>query len=167
MLGANVNGMFITLFHAMSSIRTFRPLTGETYATLSDEQVQDVDQFILRYTKLQDTMGSRLFPAILQYLTEQFEDRPMLDKLNRLEKLGFIDSVEKWQTVRSIRNKFAHDYPDDPDKNAAQLNLAFESVSDLYAMLSIVSTKLKAEYPVLELGKSLPVESFGFGADCD
>ena len=126
-----------------------------------------MDQFILRFTKLQDTMGSRLFPAILQYLTEQFEDRPMLDKLNRLEKLGFIDSVEKWQTVRNIRNKFAHDYPDDPDKNAAQLNLAFESVSDLYAMLSIVSTKLKAEYPVLELGKSLPVESSGFGADCD
>ena len=88
------------LFHAMSSIRTFWPLTGETYANLSDEQVQDVDQFILRFTKLQDTMGGRLFPAILQYLTEQFEDRPMLDKLNRLEKLGFIDNVEAWQMVR-------------------------------------------------------------------
>jgi hypothetical protein len=145
------------LFHAMSSIRTFWPLTGATYANLSDEQVQDMDQFILRFTKLQDTMGGRLFSAILQYLNEQFEDRPMLDKLNRLEKLGFIDSVEKWQTVRSIRNKFAHDYPDDPDKNAAQLNLAFESARDLYAMLTTVSAKLKAEYPVLELGKSLPV----------
>jgi len=147
------------LFHAMSSIRTFWPLTRETYTNLSDEQVQDVDQFILRFTKLQDTMGSRLFPAILHYLTEQFEERPMLDKLNRLEKLGFIDNVEKWQVVRNIRNKFAHDYPDDPDKNAAQLNFAFESVSDLYTMLITVSTKLKAEYPDLELGKSLPVRT--------
>lgn len=144
------------LFHALSSIRGFWPLTGASYANLSDEQVQDVDQFILRFTKLQDTMGSRLFPAILLYLTEPFDDRPMLDKLNRLEKLGFIDNVEKWQTVRTIRNKFAHDYPDDLDKNAAQLNLAFASAMDLYAMLMTISTKLKTEYPLLELGKSLP-----------
>ena len=144
------------LFHAMLSIRTFLPLTDKTYTNLSDEQIQDVGQFILRYTKLQDTMGSRLFPAILGYLTEQFEDRPMLDKLNRLEKLGFIDSVEQWQTVRNIRNKFAHDYPDDPNKNAAHLNFALESVSVLYAMLTTISTQLNTAYPLLELGKALP-----------
>ena len=127
----------------------------QTYTNLTDEQVQDVDQFILRYTKLQDTMGNRLFPAILGYLNEQFEDCPMLDKLNRLEKLGFIDSVEKWQTVRNIRNKFAHDYPDDPDKNVAHLNFALESVSVLYAMLTTISTQLKVAYPLFELGKAL------------
>lgn len=150
------------LFHAMSSIRIFWPLTGEIYTNLSDQQVQDVDQFILRFTKLQDTMGSRLFPAILQYLTEQYQDRPMLDKLNRLEKLGFIESVENWQMIRNIRNKFAHDYPDDPDKNAAQLNLALESINSLYAMLNTVCTKLKTDYPTLDLGKSLPEEPSGF-----
>jgi hypothetical protein len=144
------------LFHAMSSIRTYWPLSGATYAQLSDEQIQDVDQFILRFTKLQDTIGTRLFPAILHYLSEPVEDLPMLDKLNRLEKLGFIDSVEKWQTVRTIRNKFAHDYPDDPDKNAAQLNLAFASVSDLYAMLTTASARLKSTHPEFDLGKSLP-----------
>lgn len=145
------------LFHAMSFIRTFWPLTGNTYASLSDEQVQGMDQFILRFTKLQDAMGSRLFPAILQYLKEPYEDRPMLDKLNRLEKIGFIKSVEQWQTIRNIRNTLAHDYPDDPDKNAAQFNLAFESVNGLYVMLATVGTKLKAEYPVFDLGKSLPM----------
>ena len=145
------------LFHAMSSIQTYWPLLGETYANLSDQQVQDLDQFILRFTTLQDAMGNRLFPAILRYLTEQFEDRPMLDKLNRLEKLGYIDSVEKWQLIRNIRNKFAHDYPDDPDKNAAQLNLAFESVIGLYTLLTTINMKLKSEFPILDLGKSLPV----------
>ena len=35
------------LFHAMASIHAFWPLTGTSYANLSDEQVQDVDQFIL------------------------------------------------------------------------------------------------------------------------
>ena len=49
------------LFHAMRSIRTFLPLTEKTYVNLTDEQIQAIDQFILRYTKLQDTMGGRLF----------------------------------------------------------------------------------------------------------
>jgi hypothetical protein len=46
------------------------PLTGEGMDLLTDEQVQDIDQFILRYTKLQDTMGTRLFTSILNYLYE-------------------------------------------------------------------------------------------------
>ena len=143
------------LFHAMLSIHTFMPLTDKTYINLTDEQVQDIDQFILRYTKLQDTMGGRLFPAILSYLTEQFEDRPMLDKLNRLEKLGYIDNVENWQTVRNIRNKFAHDYPDEPDKNVAHLTVALESVSVLYGILNTINKRLKDSYPMLKLGKEL------------
>ena len=56
------------LGHALSAIRTFSPLTGEGMDLLTDEQVQDIDQFILRYTKLQDTMGTRLFTSILNYL---------------------------------------------------------------------------------------------------
>jgi hypothetical protein len=96
-----------------------------------------------------------LFPAIPHFLTEQFEDRPMFHKLNRLEKLVFNDSVEKCQTVSNIRNKFAHVYPDELDKNAARLNLAFASTMDLYDMLTTVIAKLKAEYPILEVGKSL------------
>jgi len=137
------------------------PLTEKSYINLTDEEIQDIDQFILRYTKLQDTMGNRLFPAILNYLNEPFEERPMLDKLNRLEKLGYINKVENWQAIRTIRNKFAHDYPDDPDKNVAHLNVAhlnvaLESISDLYSILNTINKQLKDSYPLLELGKDLP-----------
>ena len=93
------------LFHAMSSIQTYWPLLGETYANLSDQQVQDLDQFILRFTTLQDAMGNRLFPAILRYLTEQFEDRPMLDKLNSLaannEQTEQVDP--RWGALKKIK----------------------------------------------------------------
>ncbi|MDI1293644.1 MAG: hypothetical protein PSV18_12985 [Methylobacter sp.] len=64
-------------------------MTGEDFEYLTDAQVQSLDQFILRFTKLQDAMDSRLFPALLQYLQEPYEERPMLDKLNRLEKLRY------------------------------------------------------------------------------
>jgi len=144
------------ILHALSSISAFRPLTGESIDSLTDEQVQDVDQFIYRYTKLQDTMGSRLFTSILNYLYEPADNRPMLDVLHRLEKLGLIDSTEMWQEARIVRNRFAHDYANDSEKNAAQLNMAFASTLDLYNMLNAIRTWFRNAYPMLELGKELP-----------
>lgn len=144
------------LCRASTSLAPILPMTGERFEHLTDAQVQSVDQFILRFTKLQDAMGNRLFPAVLQYLQEQYEERPMLDKLNRLEKLGYIQSVEAWQNIRDTRNKFAHDYPDDWAKNAALINLACEAVTDMYSILAGIEQKLKVDLPILELGKPLP-----------
>jgi type VI protein secretion system component VasF len=101
-------------------------------------------------------MGSRLFTSILNYLYEPVDNRPMLDVLHRLEKLGLIDSIEMWQKVRIVRNRFAHDYANDPEKNAAQLNMAFASIVDLYNMLDAIRTWFRNAYPTLELGKELP-----------
>src|SRR5574343_668781 len=99
------------LSHALAGIEPTLPLTAAALPLLSDEAVQDWDQFVLRFTKLQDTMGARLFPALLEYLQEPYEDRPMLDKLHRLEKLGYLARVDDWQMLRAIRNRCAHDYP--------------------------------------------------------
>ncbi len=44
---------------------------------LSDEQVQDIDPFILWDTKLKDTMGTRLFTSSLNYLYESVLQKKM------------------------------------------------------------------------------------------
>jgi hypothetical protein len=54
---------------ALTSLDPILPMTAERYEHLTDAQVQALDQFILRFTKLQDAMGSRLFPATLQIST--------------------------------------------------------------------------------------------------
>ena len=90
--------------HAMASIAPRRPLSAATLADLDDDAVQDIDQFVLRFGKLQDVLGTRLFPALLDALQEPYEDRPMLDKLNRLEKLGLLESAEAWEKLRALRN---------------------------------------------------------------
>lgn len=71
------------------------------------------DQILYRFTKLQDTLGERLVPATLGWLREAHEGRPMRDRLDRLEKLGFLD-VEAWLQWRDVRNRLAHEYPDHP-----------------------------------------------------
>lgn len=144
------------LSRARQSLAPMLPMTAHSFERLTDTQVQSLDQFILRFTKLLDAMGSRLFPSILRYLQEPYEERPMLDKLNRLEKLGYLESAETWQNIRATRNKFAHDYPDDSERNAALINLAQEAAEDMHALLSKIENKFKADHSSLALGPALP-----------
>ena len=124
------------LLHALAAIEPSLPLSAPALNALSDEAVQDWDQFVLRFTKLQDTIGARLFPALLDFLQEPYEDRPMIDKLHRLEKLGYLTQVDDWQALRAIRNRFAHDYPEDDALKAAYLNEAVSAVQTLRALLA-------------------------------
>lgn len=119
------------LHHALAAVQATLPLTAQRLREMDDEAVQDWDPLILRLTKLQDTMGSRLFAATLEVLQEPYDERPMIDRLNRLEKLGYLASAEEWQRLRVIRNRFAHDYPEDDALKAAYLNEAAEAVQVL------------------------------------
>ena len=67
--------------HALSAIQQNLPMTASSVATLDDEEVQDWDQFILRFTKLQDAIGSRLFTALLEYLLEPAADLSLIATL--------------------------------------------------------------------------------------
>mgnify|MGYP003220189817 CR=1 FL=1 len=46
----------------------------------------------------------------------------MRDVLDRLERLGVIDSVESWGYMRELRNTIAHDYPLDTQEVVLSLN---------------------------------------------
>ena len=59
---------------------------------------------MFRFTKLQDALGERLLPATLQQLAEPFEDWPMRDRLNRLEKLGFLNVVAAHKLIATYRH---------------------------------------------------------------
>lgn len=126
---------------ALDALAPLRPLTAQRLQSLDAEAVQDRDQFVLRFGKLQDAIGMRLLPAVLSSLQEPYESRPMLDKLNRLEQLGYMAHAAAWQPLREIRNQFAHDYPDDPEKNASVLSLAIDAASTLEAILARVQER--------------------------
>ncbi|MBW6487270.1 MAG: hypothetical protein K0B01_14090 [Syntrophobacterales bacterium] len=103
----------------------FFPLTPDSLNALEDETVSWLDQFIYRFTKLQDAMGTRLFPALAFMISGNDEPRPFLDTLNMLEKIGVVSSVEEWQTLRAARNNLAHEYPGSDEQRSAILNILF------------------------------------------
>lgn len=102
------------------------------WKTLASDRgrIRLLDQLLFRFIKLQDTIGERLIPATLSALGEPFEDWPMRDRLNRLEKLGFLDT-ERWLSWREIRNRLAHEYPDQPELRFAALLAAIDSARAL------------------------------------
>jgi hypothetical protein len=94
------------------------------------DKLRVLDQLLFRFTKLQDAMGTRLVPATLAALSEPFEDWPMIDRLNRLEKLGFLDA-DAWLRWRQIRNQLSHEYPERPETRFAALAAAVTAAGEL------------------------------------
>lgn len=82
-----------------------------------------VDQLLFRFTRLQDAAGQRLVPATLAALIEPYDTWSMRDRLNRLEKLGYLD-VDDRMRWRETRNRLAHEYPDSDDLRFAVIRAA-------------------------------------------
>jgi hypothetical protein len=124
------------LLWALSELERHLPFTGSKLTQLSNVDLAILDQFTTRFGKLQDLMGAKLFPAVLELTKESVELKAFIDKLNHLEKLGAIPSADQWLLMREIRNAFSHDYPDDPDLQAAVLNQAVELARQLTEVLT-------------------------------
>lgn len=88
-------------------------------------------------------MGTRLFLAVLQSLGEWQEGEPFIDRLNRLEKLRVIDRAETWMGLRELRNLSAHEYPDQPEVNAAILTRILAAAATLGAVLQGIRDYLR------------------------
>lgn len=123
----------LRLHGAWQEATLFEPIKGLSAGDFTDEQVRTLDQLIFRFGKLQDAIGTRLLPAILQLVQEWHDNEPFLDKLNRAEKLGILPSVEQWQLLRELRNQTAHEYPDQPELVRANLRRLISSVPVLVA----------------------------------
>uniref|UniRef100_A0A7C3R5B4 DUF86 domain-containing protein n=1 Tax=Leptospirillum ferriphilum TaxID=178606 RepID=A0A7C3R5B4_9BACT len=88
-----------------------------------------MEAFVSRYSRLQDTIGNKLLPALLRATLEPSGTH--LDNLSRAEKLGWVDSVERWIALWELRNRLVHEYVESPEDLLDGLNEALESVDVL------------------------------------
>ncbi len=110
---------------AYQDMQSFMLLSAESYQQLTKDQVQAIDQYLYRFTKLQDAMGEKLFKLVLRLYEENADRLPVIDMLNKLEKLQILSSVDDWRLLRQLRNALAHEYEDDPEKAAALINTLY------------------------------------------
>ena len=108
--------------YALDYLQEILPIKSKSYLELSQEQISHADQLIYRFSQLQDTIGNKLFPLILQGLGEYSQNMPFIDILNQLEKLSVIESTEHWLSLREIRNLVTHEYPGNEKEIVDALN---------------------------------------------
>ncbi len=111
---------------AASALSNRFPLTGQTLKELDGDSVARLDQFIYRFTKLQDSMATRLLRALDTIVRADDSPRPFLDMLSDMEKLGLVPAEADWQFFRGLRNNLAHDYPESVEQTASTLNVLFK-----------------------------------------
>ena len=123
---------------ALRGLKVDFPITLETYQRFDSDQIRCIDQFIFRFSKLQDAIGAKIFRYTLEILEEDVTSLPMRDILNRLERFNIIPSADEWIYIRELRNEIAHDYPLYENEIVAILNelvVKVEVVIDIYNKL--------------------------------
>jgi hypothetical protein len=99
------------------------------------------DQFVLRFIKLQDTLGEHVLRAFAtRVLGEPVADLPLIDVVHRLERYGYL-SAAGWMRWRALRNALTHEYPDRPALRAAVLTESLSAAAELIALLQRLSAR--------------------------
>jgi len=90
------------------------PFTLEQAGRLESDVdlAEQVEAFVGRFGRLQDTVGDKLLPLLLDALGEKTS--AVIDNLDRAERLGLIKSADEWMTIRNLRNQMVHEYVEDP-----------------------------------------------------
>ncbi len=118
------------LLKAKGYLKDTMPLDVNIYLSLDEVRMSFIDQMIFRFSKLQDTMRDKIFPAILELLGEEVKKLSFIDRLNRLEELELLYKDE-WMSLRKDRNEIAHEYSFNQDEVVDGINLIFDRVDDL------------------------------------
>jgi uncharacterized protein with HEPN domain len=120
------------------------PFTADKAHALDDdvELSERADAFVSRFSRLQDTLGDKLLPELLQALGES--RATLVDRLDFAERMEWIDSSEEWMTIRQLRNQMIHEYIEDPEVLATALQTGHEYVPNLLKAAQKMLSELKA-----------------------
>lgn len=114
---------------------------AEDVASIDSERRRLLDQAAFRFMKLQDTLAEKVLPGILDLTEEPLPTQATFaEKLQRLERLGVLDSVATWRLLREVRNSLAHEYPENPALQAAALTRLVRGVAELRRLWSGVES---------------------------
>lgn len=133
---------------ALNKTSAWFPLTEVALSTMPSEEIALLDMLSSRFARLQDLIGAKIFSLVLSLLGE--DDLSFIDKLQKLEKLEYIDSARWWMQLRDIRNQLAHDYPGSEALLVLHFNQAIPDIKKL--LVAWKEIEKSAVIPILVRG---------------
>lgn len=97
------------LVYSLSQIQQLLPV--QDWSGLQPDQHESLAAFRVRFSEFQEHMGKTMKAVALE---EEKPAEPFTVVLFYMEKLGCLDSVERWKEIRELRNAVNHEYEDDP-----------------------------------------------------
>ncbi len=109
----------------------------------NDNKRRVIDSFIFRFIKIQDLMGEKLFKEILSTLGEYKRSMSFIDVLDKMEQLELINSANKWNDYRELRNELSHEYPMDEDETIKDITMALTAFGEIEIIFSSLKKYLQ------------------------
>jgi uncharacterized protein YutE (UPF0331/DUF86 family) len=122
-------------------------LSAERVMALPPDVEDDLDAFLKRYEQLVNAIQDELFKVVAIVGGEDVRGLARREVAELMARLGVLPSAESFRLLVAIRNRIAHSYPDDPGRQAANLNAAYETVPDLLAAHEGVRRYLERRLP--------------------
>lgn len=97
------------LRYSISQVDALLPI-GDWHA-LQPDQHETLAAFRIRFSEYQEHMGKTMKAVAVE---EEKPSEPFTAVLLCMEKLGCIDSVDRWKDIRELRNAVNHENEDDP-----------------------------------------------------
>jgi uncharacterized protein YutE (UPF0331/DUF86 family) len=119
------------------------PLSPATLGTLPEDVEDDLDAFLKRYEQLVNSIQDELFTSVAILGGEDIRRLARREVSELMERLGALPSAERFRGLVAIRNRIAHVYPDDPDRQARNLNEAYAAIPDVLAAYETVRRYLQ------------------------
>ena len=123
------------------------PLSPARVTALPPDVEDDLDAFLKRYEQLVNTIQDELFKVVAIVGGEDTRGLARREVAELMDRLGALPAAASFRLLVAIRNRIAHSYPDDPARQAENLNAAYEAVPDLLAAHEGVRRYLERRLP--------------------
>jgi hypothetical protein len=97
------------LSYSIDQVAVLLPI--QNWQALQPDQHETLAAFRIRFSEYQEHMGKTMKAVAVE---EEKPSEPFTAVLLYMEKLGCIDSVDRWKDIRELRNAVNHEYEDDP-----------------------------------------------------
>ncbi len=119
------------LRRSLDRLQALFPIDAESLPSLNPRRQDDIDAFLKRFEQLVLSLQDQVFVGLAIREGEDPGELSRRDLAELMERLRALPSADEFRNFVGIRNRLAHLYPEEPERQAANLNAAYEATPRL------------------------------------
>lgn len=115
------------LEYSEQRVQRILPITN--WQDLSFEQHETLAAFRVRFSEFQEHLGKTMRAVAIE---EEVEAERFGAVLAFMEKLGLIETTERWKLIRELRNAINHEYEEDAERLVQFFGETLQATPELF-----------------------------------